>query len=169
MTTTTAMKSAALKSAAVGPTSDARLPTGRKAPRHAAMIEPAERARTSPGLGAAMKVRASVGPSAAMKVRTPVGPRATMKARAPVESRAAAVEMVAIDERAAVRHVSVVVEVHPVVAPIGVPVVPSPTESADEADPPTESERNPRADGVEAGVPVPAWVSDQRRTIDRPR
>src|SRR6267143_90895 len=136
MTTTTAMKSAALKSAAVGPTSDARLPTGRKAPRHAAMIEPAERARTSPGLGAAMK------------------------ARAPVESRAAAVEMVAIDERAAVRHVSVVVEVHPPVAPIGVPVVPSPTESAEEADPPTDSERNARADGIDSGVPGPARVSD---------
>src|SRR6267378_8560783 len=149
------------------------------------MIEPAERARSSTGLevrrlwsvelgatvgpGAAMKVRASVGARAAMEVRATVGARAAMKVRATVESWTAAVEVVAIDEGAAVRDVSVVVEVHPPVVPIGVPVVPSPTESAEEADPPTESERNPRADSIEAGVPEPAWVSDQRRTIDRPR
>src|SRR5882672_8543687 len=165
------MKSAPMKSAAhsaaVEPASDARLPAGRKAPRHAAVIEPAERARAGAGLEVLPLGPVELG--AAMKFRATVGPRAAMKVRATVESWTAAVEMVAIDERAAVRHVSVVVEVHPVVAPIGVPVVPSPTESAEEADPPTESERNPRADGVEAGVPVPAWVSDQRRTIDRPR
>src|SRR6266478_1551582 len=162
-----------MKSAAVEPDADARLPTGRKAPRHAAMIEPAERARTSAGLDVlrlwSVKLGATVGPRAAMKVRAAVESRAAMKVRATVESWTAAVEVVAIDEGAAVRDVSVVVEVHPPVAPIGVPVVPSPTESAEEADPPTDSERNPRADGIEAGVPEPAWVGDQRRTIDRPR
>src|SRR6267143_911108 len=173
MTSAATMKSTApMKSpAAVEPASDARLAAGREASRHAAMIEPAERARTSAGLevrlgaavgpSAAMKVRATVAPSAAMEVRATVAPHAAMKVRAPVESGAAAVEMVVIDEGAAVRDVSVVVEVHP--------VVPSPTESGEEADPPTDPERNPRADGIEAGVPDPAWISDQRRTIDRPR
>src|SRR5882724_3284583 len=184
MKSATTMKPTA-HSAAVEPTADARLSTGRKAPRRAAMIEPAESAGTSAGLEvrrlrsvelratvgprAAMKVRATVESRAAMEVRATVESRAAMKARAIVESWAAAVEVVAIGEGAAVRDVSVVVEVHSPVAPIGVPVVPPPTESAEEADPPTESERNPRADGPEAGVPVPAWVSDQRRTIDRPR
>src|SRR6267143_653492 len=169
MTSAATMKSTApMKSpAAVEPASDARLAAGREASRHAAMIEPAERARTSAGLE--VRLGAAVGPSAAMKVRATVAPSAAMKVRAPVESGAAAVEMVVIDEGAAVRDVSVVVEVHPVVAPIGVPVVPSPTESGEEADPPTDPERNPRADGIEAGVPDPAWISDQRRTIDRPR
>src|SRR6267378_4942942 len=137
------------------------------------MIEPAERARSSTGLEVrrlwSVEVRATVGAGAAMEVRATVGAWTAMKVRATVESWTAAVEVVAIDEGAAVRDISVVVEVHPVVAPIGVPVVPSPTESAEEADPPTNSERNPRADGVEAGGPEPAWVGDQRRTIDRPR
>src|SRR5882724_2621166 len=172
MKSATTMKPTA-HSAAVEPTADARLSTGRKAPRRAAMIEPAESAGTSAGLEVrrlrSVELRATVGPRAAMKVRATVESRAAMEARAIVESWAAAVEVVAIGEGAAVRDVSVVVEVHSPVAPIGVPVVPSPTESAEEADPPTESERNPRADGPEAGVPVPAWVSDQRRTIDRPR
>src|SRR5882672_12794570 len=124
------------------------------------MIEPAERARSSTGL----EVRRLW----SVKVGATVGPRAAMKVRATVESWTAAVEVVAIDEGAAVRDISVVVEVHPVVMPIGVPVVPSPTEPAEEADPPTNSERNPGADGIEAGVPTPAWVSDQRRAIDSP-
>src|SRR6202035_2345226 len=185
MKSATTMEPTDLHSAAVEPTADARLSTGRKAPRRAAMIEPAESAGTSAGLEvlrlwpvglgatvgprAAMKVRASVGPRAAMKVRATVESWTAMKVRATVESWTAAVEVDAIDEGAAVRGVSVVVEVHPPVAPIGVPVVPSPTESAEEADPPTDSERNPWAFGIEAGVPEPAWVSDQRRTIDRPR
>src|SRR5712671_6293020 len=99
------MKSAALHSAAVEPTSDARLPTGRKAPRHPAMVEPAERTRTSAGLEVLRFW--SVEPGAAMKVRATVGPRGPMKVRATVESWAAAVEVVAIDEGAAVRDVSV--------------------------------------------------------------
>src|SRR5467141_2828819 len=125
------------------------------------MIEPAERARSSTGLEVRRLWSVELGAT--------VGPWTAMKVRATVESWTAAVEVGAIDEGAAVRDISVVVEVHPVVAPIGVPVVPSPTESAEEADAPTNSERNPRADGVEAGVPKPAWVGDQRRTIDRLR
>src|SRR5437016_2272317 len=81
----------------------------------------------------------------------------------------AAVEMVVADEGAAVRDIPVVVEHHAVAAPVGVPVVPSPAESTVEADPETDSERNPRAGGVQAGVPEPAGVCDERRAVDQPR
>src|SRR5712692_7908450 len=90
---TSAVRSPAVKSA-VERVRDARLPAGRKVPRHAAVIEPAERAGTHAGLDAR---RGSVGP--------PTGGRT-----AAAEPRAAAVEMVAIDERATVRGIGVVVE-----------------------------------------------------------
>src|SRR5207253_9244118 len=114
-------------------------------------------------LWAAVTVRPAVEPWAAVTVRPAVEFRASMK------SWAAAVEMVVADEGAAVRDIPVVVEHHAVAAPVGVPVVPSPAESTVEADPETDSERNSRAGGVQAGVPEPAGVCDERRAVDQPR
>jgi hypothetical protein len=117
--TSAAVKSTVGDSAAAEPASKARLPAARESPRHASMIEPAEGAGTSAGL----------------EVR-----RRAVKFRAAMESWTAAIEMVAIDERAAVRDVAVVVVHHPPLAPVGVPVAPSPTEPGEEADPETDSE-----------------------------
>src|SRR6267378_4112083 len=64
--------------------------------------------------------------------------------------------------------IPVVVVPHEAVVPVEVPVVESPAESAEEADTETESERNPGADSVEAGVPEPARVSDDRRPVNQP-
>src|SRR5258708_2848828 len=81
--------------------------------------------------------------------------RAGTGAWAAMEPWAAAEEMAVIDERAAVRDKGVVVVLDPPVVPVGAPVMPSPAESAEKADPKTESERNPPADGLEAAVPIP--------------
>ncbi len=86
-----------------------------------------------------------------------------------MEPWAAAVEMVVIDERSTVRDVLVVVVDQFPAAPVGIPVVPSPTESAEEADPETDSEGDPRAHGIEAGERIPAWISYDRGAIHLPR
>src|SRR5258708_28089787 len=121
------------------------------------MIEPAERA----GMRAGLDVRRF----SSMERRA----WATLEPWAPMKAWAAAVEVVVIDERAAVRNPVMVVVLHPPAAPVGVPVVPSPAESGVVADPETESERDPRADGVQAGERIPAWVSHERGAIDDPR
>src|SRR5437016_1345413 len=68
----------------------------------------------------------------------------------------------------AVRLIPVVVVPHEAVVPVEAPVVKPPAESAEEADAETESERNPGTDSVEAGVPEPARVSDDRRPVNQP-
>src|SRR5205823_12629805 len=111
------------------------LPARRKASRHAAVIEPAERARARAGLNlrrGCVKPGAAVEPGAAGAAVEPsaaVEFGAAVKSGVAVEPGAAAVEMVAVDERATVRHVPVVIEVDRPVAPVCVPVVPSPTEA----------------------------------------
>src|SRR2546422_9148295 len=93
---------------------------------------------------------ASVESGAAVTVWPAVEFRASVKFRAAVESGAAAVEMVPVHEGSAVRDIPVMVVHHAVAAPVGVPVVPSPAESSVEAEPETDSERNPWAGGVQA-------------------
>ncbi len=139
---------------------DARLPAARKSPRHASVIEPAERARMRAGLD--VPRRGSVEPGSG-------GRTAGVELRAAVKRRAAAVEMVAIDERATVRDIGVVVVDDRPAAPVGVPVVPSPTEPREEPDPETGSERDSRADGVEPGECNPARIDGERWAIHAPR
>jgi hypothetical protein len=79
-------------------------------------------------------------PSAAVELAAAMEPSAAVELRAAVEAWAASVEVVVIDERAAVRDIALVVVHHFPVAPVGVPVVPSPAESAEVADPEADSE-----------------------------
>src|SRR5207253_6691915 len=137
----------------------------RRSSRNAAAVE----SRAAVTVRPAVESRATVTVRPAVESSATVEFRASVKFRAAVEPGTAAVEMVVADEGAAVRDIPVVVEHHAVAAPVGVPVVPSPAESTVEADPETDSERNPRAGGVQAGVPEPAGVCDERRAVDQPR
>jgi hypothetical protein len=87
-----------------------------------------------------MEPSAAVELAAAMEPSAAVDPSAAVELWAAVEAWAASVEMVVIDERAAVRDIALVVVHHFPVAPVGVPVVPSPAESAEVADPEADSE-----------------------------
>src|SRR5439155_23376800 len=134
VTSTTVKHARTPHSTGVEPTSEARLAAGREAARIASVIEPAERA----GAGARL----------AMESSTAMERGGAMERGAAMEPGAAAVEMVAIDERAAVRDISAVVVDHDPAAPVGTPVAPSPTESGEDAEPETHSERNARTDCV---------------------
>src|SRR2546428_13721974 len=135
----------------------------RRSSRNAAAVESRAAVTVRPGVEsrAAVTVWPAVEFRASVTVWPAVEFRASVKFRAAVESGAAAVEMVPVHEGSAVRDIPAMV-VHPAVAaPVGVPAVPSPAESSVEAEPETDSERNPRAGDGQAAEPEHALAMDQ--------
>src|SRR5882672_4756720 len=77
----------------------------------------------------------------------------------------AVVEVVAIDDRSAVRNVGIVVVNHPMAVPIASPVMPAPTIPSEE----TDSETDPCSGKEDPRHGIPAWIRDDRLTVDEPR
>src|SRR5713226_4447911 len=149
---------ASMKTTAVGATSEARPPPGRKAPDVAAVIKAAERA----GACSWPKVRS----------RRPVKPRTSAARSASVERVAvmevSVVKVVAIDDGSAVGDVRVVVVDHPVAMPVASPVMPAPPESSEEADPEADSKSNSRSSQEDPRHGIPAWIGDDWLAIHEP-
>ena len=81
----------------------------------------------------------------------------------------AVIEVVAIDDRSAVGDVGVVVVDHPMAMPVASPVMPSPSESSEEADPEANSKPNPWSRQEDPWHGIPAWVCHDRLAIHEPR
>lgn len=87
----------------------------------------------------------------------------------PMEIAAVAADIAAIDECSAVRNVSVVVIHDCVVVPVESPVMPSPTEAAEQTDPKPYTESNRRAADENAGNRIPSGPHRERRAVHEPR
>jgi len=83
--------------------------------------------------------------------------------------KVAVVEVVAIDDSSAVRNVGVVVVDHPMTMPIASPVMPAPAKSTKEADAEADSKSNTRSRQKDPRHGIPAWICDDRLTVDEPR
>ncbi len=79
------------------------------------------------------------------------------------------VEVVAIDDCSAVGDVGVVVVDHAMAMPVASPVMPTPPKSSEEADPEADSKSNPRSGQEDPRHGIPAWICDDRLTVDEPR
>src|SRR5437016_4174507 len=155
---------AAMKTTSMGTTSKARPPAGGKASDVSAVIKPTERPRARSWL----KVRSR----RPMEPGTSAGRSASVERVAMVEVAAievAVVEVVAIDDRSAVGDVGVVVVNHPMAMPVASPVMPSPSESSEEADPEANSKPNPWSRQEDPWHGIPAWVCHDRLAIHEPR
>src|SRR5713101_7397495 len=95
--------------------------------------------------------------------------RPSTKRGSAAEPWTSAEEMVAIDEGPAVRDEAVVVEDHRPAAKVDAPMGKAPAEAGEKADPETYAESDPGAYGVEAGIPEPTRVGNQRRAVHDPR
>ena len=138
MTTSATVKpSAAVETAsAVKTSTKTRLPTSGEASRDSPTIKAAECAGVSSRLAVwRRKSMLAAGESSGLSA---------MKSASSVKS-AGVTELVAICEHSAVGLVVVMVETNVVVMPIVSPMVPSPAESAKEANSKAEAKRNPRA------------------------
>jgi hypothetical protein len=106
-----------------------------------------------------------------MKTLTPViqTNRTAAKIRpAIVEAAAAAIERIVVEKCSAVGFKVMVIEKNVVVAPVRVPVVPSPAESAKEANTKTQAESNAGAGKKQSRIVIPAWPHSYGRSIHKP-
>ena len=132
MTTAPAVETAS----AVETSAEARLPPSGEASGNTSMIKAAECAGASSRLAVwRRKSMLATGESSGLSA---------MKSASSVKSTSVT-EVVAIDEDSAVGLIVVIVETNVVVMPIVSPMVPSPAESAKEANSKAEAKRNPRA------------------------
>ena len=86
-----------------------------------------------------------------------------------VEATAPAIERIVVEKRSAVGFKVTVIEKNVVVAPVRVPVVPSPTESTKEANTKTQAESNAWAGKKQSRIVIPAGPHSYRRSIHEPR
>ena len=106
-----------------------------------------------------------------MEPRTSAARSASVErvARAEVAAiEVAVVEVVAINDRSAVRDVGVVVVNHCPAVPVVSPVMPAPPISSEKAEPEADSKSNPRSGQEDPRNGVPAWIRDDRLTVDEP-
>src|SRR5260370_37532008 len=99
--------------------------------------------------------------------KTPAARRADVKSTPPAKSAsfprsAGAIEVVAVDENSAVGDVRVVVVNDPVVMPIIAPVVPDPTEPAEEGNSKAKAERDSRARKEKCRIRIPGRPDPDR-------
>src|SRR5205807_5039384 len=77
--------------------------------------------------------------------------------------------IVAIYECSAARDIDVAVVHDAAVMPVVSPVVPTPAETAKEADRITDTKQNSRCGNKQSWIPIPVWPSHQRCSIHNPR
>ena len=84
----------------------------------------------------------------------------TLNSRAASVKGIAVIEVAAINERSTVGDIGVVVEEHSVAVPVPSPVIPAPTETAEE---------KPRPVKIDSGDRIPIWVRDNGIAVSEPR
>ena len=166
MKTASAVKS----TSAVGASAQTRLSARRHSSHSATMIKAAESAGVQTGLmtyrrwsvncwrvlGASMKALTSM--IQANRTMAKIRP-------AIVEASASAIERIVVEKRSAVGFKVAMIEKNVVVAPVRVPVVPSPAESAKEANTKTQAKPNSWPGKKQSRVVIPAWPDYYRRSI----
>ena len=94
----------------------------------------------------------------------------SVRTEAAVKIHSTGMKVVPVDDGRAVREIRVVVKFNSaVMAPIEIPMVPSPTEAAEEPDAESKPEADARAIEIESRIRIPAGKHRQRSAVHDPR